>query len=1089
MNENTYQEITSSASQNQGSILWQAIGGMTGEITAEIRLVDQTNSGTLNTVIVGTDGGAMAIDLLTGEVYTRYTTLDPVLSITDITDIDGGGRADFVITTRNQKTPNVIAVSTETGNKLWDYKPMVEAYTEEDGLIDMETVSWCVDSIPTDNGNGKDVIVSSWRNVFRLSGDSGHKMWSFEGNNDIWKVVVAADLTGDNKADVLAGSQDGDIHLLNGRNGKEEWGRDLTDIYEKTVVLDAKKGEEGGTVDIKIDLSLWSILNIEDVDRDNVPDVVVSSENGFITLISGDSGKVIWSKKITLQNEPNIEEEDNVGVQSGIDDLLNFFNPRIKTIDDFDGDGLRDILVMGITRNRDGTAKIISSATGSPRIGTRQDRKDGGSGGKTDPTDNDEVVELDEESILFTTTGTDALDIPIIWSTEAVVNPNSTGNYSLILPHDYKIKLVDTNDKTNTTLYFDHPILENAGLSRFQLKIFENPNGSLEKLMIMTIGTSGLLVVDPQTQDVLWDVNNLESVDISDIGDITGDGIGDLMAFSSLGVSSLVRTIYAIDRVTGVELWRYSVSLSELTTNGARGIIIEHDFTGDGHIDVLAYRQSNEPGNPLEKSNHTFVFIINGTNGNMEWQAPVTNQIFLNSSLNQSEGLYEDWNVVNRRISSLDTIADQNDDSITDVIVVGETGTIYLLDGSDGMQIWNITDNDIEWLPQYPLIFTVEDDSTLGLVITDFSSQIFFSNITSDDGLSANYSWRYPQNLSNPNNPEILSGSIRLIEDINRDNRSDVMFFSIEGQVGGDKNPRDTYACHILSGLDGSPLGPGFSIGVGNPPQNNFAPGEDLDNDNGPFIYDFNGNKFKDAVIFKLSVAKESRPQIIAIDGQTHLEIWENKDIFLYAFGSAMTMSIIEDFNGDEIPDIAVGSGRGQAHGATIHILDGTTGEQMTVIEYEERGESVDWDYPSPVHRISTVDHISGDSEKDMIVQRTIVIDDEVVNLLDLVDIQTGELLRQIPMESSIARENGDINSDGKTDILVSQGNSIYCLNGAYSLSILSPKDDETVDYKFLLEWDLKGVECEVFVDGISYGFYNDGEAELTLTGGEHDII
>ena len=39
------------------------------------------------------------------------------------------------------------------------------------------------------------------------------------------------------------------------------------------------------------------------------------------------------------------------------------------------------------------------------------------------------------------------------------------------------------------------------------------------------------------------------------------------------------------------------------------------------------------------------------------------------------------------------------------------------------------------------------------------------------------------------------------------------------------------------------------------------------------------------------------------------------------------------------------------------------------------------------------------------------------------------------------------------------------------------------------MEWDLKGVECEVFVDGIIYGFYNDGEAELTLSGGEHVII
>ena len=377
------------------SILWQTIGGMTGEITTEIKLVDQTNEDSPDTVLVGTDGGAMAIDLLNGEVITRYTTLDPVLSITDIADIDDKGRTDIVITTRNQQTPNVIAVSTETWEKLWEFKPMVEAYTEEDGLIDMETISWCVDSIPA--GSGKDVIVSSWRMVYRLSGDNGDVIWTFTGNNDIWTVVAADDLTGDNKNDILAGSQDGDIHLLNGETGDEVWVHDLSEKYEMTIVEDPKKGEDqtSNTETIIIDLSLWSIITIEDVDRDSFPDVVVSSEDGFITLISGDSGDIIWSKKITLQNEPDVENEE----QTGIDDLLNFFNPRIKTIDDFDGDGLRDILVMGITRNYEGTAKIISSSTGAT-MGTRQGGKDRDPGGKTNTKDNTkdnddpEVVEL-----------------------------------------------------------------------------------------------------------------------------------------------------------------------------------------------------------------------------------------------------------------------------------------------------------------------------------------------------------------------------------------------------------------------------------------------------------------------------------------------------------------------------------------------------------------------------------------------------------------------------------------------------------------------------------------------------------------------
>jgi len=1066
----------------KGSIIWENIGGMTGEITTEMELVDQTNGGHPDTVLVGTNGGAMAIDLLSGEIYTRYTTLDPVLSIADLADIDGLGRNDFVITTHDQQTPNVIAVSTETGGTLWKFKPMVQAFTETDGLIDMETISWCVDSISA--GSGKDVVVSSWRMVHRLSGDDGDVLWTFKGGNDIWTVVVSEDLTGDGESDVLAGTQDGDIHLLNGETGSEVWGHDLTQRYEKVIVLNSKGESGGGEVNIAIDLSLWSILTIEDVDRDGVPDVFVSSEDGFITLISGDGGDILWSKKIVLQNEPTIDEEELVGVQSGIDSPLNFFNPRLTTIDDFDGDGLRDILVMGITRSYEGTAKIISSSTGGPM--TRQGKGDRDSGGKSASQDDEELVDLDDESILFTTSGTDALDIPVIWSTEAIVNPNGTGNYSLLLPHRNKIKLIDTVTK-NTTTYFDHPILENAWLGRFQLKFFDNPDDSHQQLMIMTIGISGVMVVDPQTQEVLWDVNNMESVEVLDISDITGDGTGDLMVLSSLGASSQVRSIYTIDRVTGEELWRHSVSLSEIATMGARGIIVEHDLTGDGNVDVLAYRQSDEGGKLLERGNHSFVFVLEGTSGNMVWERQVTNQLFYNSSLNASEGVYEDFNAVNRRIASLDLSSDLSGDNIPDVIVGGEAGTIYLLDGSNGMQLWNMTNNDIGWLPWYPQVDFVDDDPTNGLLITDLSSNIFFSNIWANGSLSANYSWRYPQNLSSPDNDEILPGSIRLIEDLDGDGRSDVVYFSIEEQVGDDEGAQDTYACHVLSGLNGHALGPGFSIGAGSP-FSTFAPGVYTESE-GFFIQDLNGNGVKDAVIFKTAEGKRAPPQIIAIDGGTHQEIWVNDEIFAFAFSGGNPLRIIDDSNGDGTPDILVGSGRWGTQGADIHILDGATGDRLDLIEYEEQTEFSDWNMAQPVDWISTIGDVSGDGVEEMLVQRVAQVNDEEAIVLEIVDIQAGELIRQVPVGYAVAKDNGDINSDGKSDILVSQGNSMYCLDGSYSLSILSPVVDDDVEDEFVLKWNLDSVDCEVFVDGISFGTFSDGDASLTLSGGEHEII
>ena len=133
-----------------------------------------------------------------------------------------------------------------------------------------------------------------------------------------------------------------------------------------------------------------------------------------------------------------------------------------------------------------------------------------------------------------------------------------------------------------------------------------------------------------------------------------------------------------------------------------------------------------------------------------------------------------------------------------------------------------------------------------------------------------------------------------------------------------------------------------------------------------------------------------------------------------------MPLRIIEDFDDDEIPDIAVGSGRWGTQGADIHILDGKTGQPLKVIEYEEQTEYSDWNMAQPVIAISQVGDVSGDGNNDMIVQRTASINNEDIYVLELVDFQSGRLLRQVPVGSAVAKDNGDINSDGKTDILVS---------------------------------------------------------------------
>jgi hypothetical protein len=51
ISQNAISDPGNSSGTSQGSIIWQTIGGMTGEITTEIKLVDQTNAGLPDTVL------------------------------------------------------------------------------------------------------------------------------------------------------------------------------------------------------------------------------------------------------------------------------------------------------------------------------------------------------------------------------------------------------------------------------------------------------------------------------------------------------------------------------------------------------------------------------------------------------------------------------------------------------------------------------------------------------------------------------------------------------------------------------------------------------------------------------------------------------------------------------------------------------------------------------------------------------------------------------------------------------------------------------------------------------------------------------
>ncbi|MEO0026338.1 MAG: PQQ-binding-like beta-propeller repeat protein, partial [candidate division WOR-3 bacterium] len=118
------------------------------------------------------------------------------------------------------------------------------------------------DSIP-------EVIVGSWNNaVILLDGRNGNQLWQTPVGNDVWTVNPIASVNGDSQSDVIAGSGDGNVYCLDGLSGSIFWSY-----------------ATGGWVN--------SVRSINDVNGDCLQDVIAgnqfSASPGIVCCIEGDT--------------------------------------------------------------------------------------------------------------------------------------------------------------------------------------------------------------------------------------------------------------------------------------------------------------------------------------------------------------------------------------------------------------------------------------------------------------------------------------------------------------------------------------------------------------------------------------------------------------------------------------------------------------------------------------------------------------------------------------------------------------------------------------------------------------------------------
>lgn len=145
--------------------------------------------------------------------------------------------------------------------------------------------------------------------VEKIEGDSqksfvaidcrGDKLWDFTSRGGVHSSASIYDLDGDHDADVVFGTNAGELYALEGRDGKELWS------YKTSIG------------------AFRSSPLVHDVDSDNNPEVIIGSSNGSVYCLDGESGILEWRYQTggDVSSSPAlVETEGGRGIGFGSED-------------------------------------------------------------------------------------------------------------------------------------------------------------------------------------------------------------------------------------------------------------------------------------------------------------------------------------------------------------------------------------------------------------------------------------------------------------------------------------------------------------------------------------------------------------------------------------------------------------------------------------------------------------------------------------------------------------------------------------------------------------------------------------------------
>jgi len=1048
-----YQDDPGDFSTNsENGLLWSSTSGLTGDITTSPIIDYNTESELIQIVYIGTEIGLTKIEVENGTIYWTHATPGAILSITPVEDITSDSIKEVLITIDNQQFNNTEMLNGLTGEIIWSFRPTETVWQEGIGFSQQETRSWSGLLLEDITGDGtNDVLISSYKSVFALDSVDGSLLWAQSASDDVWSTeLMEEDVDSDGYDDIAIGSQEGELMLLSGFDGSTIW--------EILAAEPAKYIDQTQGIEYTFDRSVFDVRKCADMNGDDRKDILTTDENGYCAIYDVITGGLI-DHVLAYSSSGAVSDQATFGRKE-------FYNPiSMDVISDY---GMSKVL----TASR--SDAVFSNLTLSLLALSM----------------NDLLVEWSISSVNIEDVRSIATSIAIGNYTKMVVPVGTMGssnfertievyslfNHSLIAQWNISVFTVENDLEINFGDSSEGQYPFNGNFAFF----VNNYQGTPEEEVLIYLAGHGLYLLNGDTGDILWSQTKLGTIRIEPYYDVNSDSTLDILRKEYYYLDSHSTDRYRIPRITlldgdsGETIWDHEIDYEDrqIVGGGYYSVLQAEDITNDSVPDLWLAQQ--EFANwEFSLVNASKVKLLDGATGSIVWESLPANSSWVYSREQM-------------RLTSLTTIADQNNDDIQDLLVACQRHYIYCISGTTGNPIWNITRDTgfsdphyRDWVPYSPYITSVgniQGNTTDDYVVIG-DGQVQLAD--SDNFTTVLWSWFNPLGWIDEASHKIhinwAENELYVILTINKNDKQytallNLQTGNVDSEIIGDMNQ--------------------FNIQL--------------------FAADFNLDGTNDHLLHRPSGGDDYMEGIYIIDGITGNVItfyssfrpefnrWYWLVDQLFRIGANSFVDVYEDITFDGIPEIVTGFSIGKhsdkevSQGMVVEIIDVTNIPAKTVLEYEFVNIVPDeFSHPPllPAGYTRNIGDITGDGKAEILVSLITPEGEFKSTILDISE--EGGVWKEISdiVYDSIIPE--DLNGTLDGNLIVSDlYGRIRAIDNSFTVNITEFQVIRKGVGQYNLEWSTNAndVMSTIYIDHEVVSTVFNSQVEVFLSGGEHNV-